>query len=109
MNKPSTSKASGTQWARVKRMRDSDIEIDAEHPEADIKYIVRSIVRRNLKAVPPKASISLRVDSEVLDWFKAQGRGYQSRMNAVLKAFKEASATLPSKRRSSSPRPRAGR
>jgi len=36
-------------------------------------------------------SISLRVDADVLDWFKAQGPGYQMRMNVVLRAFKEAS------------------
>ncbi len=39
----------------------------------------------------PKSSISLRVDREVLDWFKAQGPGYQTRMNAVLRAFRDAS------------------
>jgi uncharacterized protein (DUF4415 family) len=32
------------------------------------------------------------VDADVLEWFKAQGAGYQTRMNAVLRAFKEASA-----------------
>jgi uncharacterized protein (DUF4415 family) len=32
------------------------------------------------------------VDAEVLEWFKAQGAGYQTRINAVLRAFKEASA-----------------
>jgi len=31
------------------------------------------------------------VDAEVLEWFQAQGPGYQTRMNAVLKAFKDAS------------------
>ncbi len=41
--------------------------------------------------MPPKASVSLRVDADVLKWFKAQGPGYQTRMNAVLRAFKEAS------------------
>jgi uncharacterized protein (DUF4415 family) len=41
--------------------------------------------------VPPKISIALRVDSDVLEWFKAQGRGYQTRMNAVLRAFRDAS------------------
>ena len=40
----------------------------------------------------PKKPISLRVDADVLEWFKAQGAGYQTRMNAVLRAFKEASA-----------------
>lgn len=62
-----------------------------EHPEADAAHIMRGIVRRGLKAVPPKTSISLRIDSDVLAWLKAQGPGYQTRINAVLRAFKEAS------------------
>jgi len=73
-------------------MKDKDIKITREHPEADIKHIVKGIARRGLKPATPKASISLRVDSDVLEWFKAQGSGYQSRMNAVLRAFKEVSA-----------------
>jgi uncharacterized protein (DUF4415 family) len=63
----------------------------SEHPEADVRHIVRGIVRRGLEPVLAKASISLRVDQEVLDWFKAQGPGYQTRMNAVLRAFRDAS------------------
>ena len=62
-----------------------------EHPEAELKHIVRGIVRRGLEPLPPKTSISLRVDQEVLDWFKLQGPGYQTRMNAVLRAFRDAS------------------
>lgn len=34
-----------------------------------------------------KQPISLRVDADVLDWFKAQGPRYQSRINAVLRSF----------------------
>lgn len=39
---------------------------------------------------PGKSSIHLRVDTDVLQWFKAQGRGHLSRMNAVLRSFMEA-------------------
>ena len=39
---------------------------------------------------PGKASIHLRVDSDVLEWFKEQGRGHLTRMNAVLRSFMEA-------------------
>lgn len=63
----------------------------AEHPEADVKHIVKGIVRRGLKPANPKLSISLRVDADVLEWFKAQGDGYQTRMNTVLRAFRDAS------------------
>ena len=72
-------------------MKDRDIKLTREHPEAEVKHIVRGIVRRGLKAVPAKASVSLRIDADVLQWFKAQGPGYQTRMNAVLRAFKDAS------------------
>jgi uncharacterized protein (DUF4415 family) len=40
----------------------------------------------------PKQPISLRVDIDVLDWFKKQGPRYQSRMNAVLRAYMAANA-----------------
>ena len=93
MNKLSTTKTSKTQWDRIKKMKDKDILLTADHPEGDLKHIVKGIARKGLKPVSPKTSISLRVDSDVLDWFKTQGTGYQSRMNAVLKAFKEASST----------------
>ena len=38
----------------------------------------------------PKRAISLRVDGDVLEWFKSHGHGYQTRMNAVLRAYMEA-------------------
>jgi uncharacterized protein (DUF4415 family) len=62
-----------------------------DHPEADVQHIVRGMVRKGLKMQPAKASISLRVDQDVLEWFKAQGAGYQTRINAVLKAYRDAS------------------
>jgi uncharacterized protein (DUF4415 family) len=65
-------------------MKNRDIKLTAEHPELDLKHIARVIVRKGLKPVSAKKSISLRVDAEVLAWFQAQGPGYQTRMNAVL-------------------------
>jgi uncharacterized protein (DUF4415 family) len=92
MNKKSFSKASKTDWKRLRAMKDRDIRLTAEHPEADVRHIVRGIVRRGLKPLPPKTSVSLRVDADVLEWFKRQGPGYQTRMNAVLRAFRDVSA-----------------
>ena len=65
--------------------------MNVEHPEADVRHIVRGVVRRGLQPVPRKTAISLRVEQDVLDWFKAQGPGYQTRINAVLRAFRDAS------------------
>ena len=38
----------------------------------------------------PKQQITVRLDADVIDWFKDQGAGYQTRMNAVLRSFVEA-------------------
>jgi uncharacterized protein (DUF4415 family) len=79
---------SNADWARL---RTSDVSTDDDHPEADVRHIVRGIVRRGLEPLPAKASISLRVDQDVLEWFKAQVPGYQTRINSVLRAFRDAS------------------
>ncbi|OFV97712.1 MAG: hypothetical protein A3F68_13190 [Acidobacteria bacterium RIFCSPLOWO2_12_FULL_54_10] len=91
MNKRSSLKTSKTDWSRVRAMKDAGIRLTSEHPEADVRHIVRGIVRRGLKPARSKTSISLRVDADVLEWFKRQGPGYQTRINAVLRAFKESS------------------
>ena len=80
---------SKTNWARL-RLKETAVPTQ-EHPEADVRHIVRGMVRRGLKPLPPKASISLRVDQDVLEWFKAQGPGYQTRINTVLRAYRDAS------------------
>jgi uncharacterized protein (DUF4415 family) len=56
-----------------------------------VAEIVKGIARKGLPRHGRKSAISLRVDPEVLDWFKTQGPGYQTRMNAVLRAYMEAS------------------
>jgi uncharacterized protein (DUF4415 family) len=66
------------------------VKLTAEHPELDLNHVVRVIVRKGLKPVLPKASISLRIDADVLEWFKSTGPGYQTRINAVLRAYKDA-------------------
>jgi uncharacterized protein (DUF4415 family) len=91
MKRQSSSKKSQTNFRRLRSMKDKDILLTAEHPEADVKHIVRGIVRKGLKAVAPKRSVSLRIDADVLEWFKSKGAGYQTRINSVLRAFTEAS------------------
>jgi uncharacterized protein (DUF4415 family) len=86
----STPPKSKTDWARLKA-KGKLATPTTDHPEADINHIVRGVVRRGLKPLPSKASISLRVDQDVLEWFKAQGSGYQTRINTVLRAFRDAS------------------
>jgi uncharacterized protein (DUF4415 family) len=86
----SSTMPSKTDWSRLA----SDASVaqpDLTHPESDVHHVVRGIVRKGLQPMPTKASISLRVDQDVLQWFKAQGSGYQTRINTVLRAFRDAS------------------
>ena len=67
------------------------VSVSIEHPEASVEHIVKGIVRRGMKPLPAKESISLRVDADVLEWFKSKGPGYQTRINLVLRAYRDAS------------------
>jgi uncharacterized protein (DUF4415 family) len=89
MKRKSSSPRSKTSFRR-RSTTNSSVRLTAEYPEIDLKHVARGIVRRGLKVIPPKESVSLRIDADVLKWFKASGAGYQTRMNAVLRAFKEA-------------------
>ena len=86
----STSVKSRTDWTRLLDASDKG-KPDAEHPQAEVAHVVRGIVRRGLKPMPSKELVSLRLDRDVLEWFKAQGSGYQTRINSVLRAFRDAS------------------
>jgi len=55
-----------------------------------VEEIVRDIVRQGLPAAPRKTAVSLRLDADVLDWFRSRGAGYQTRINAVLRAYMDA-------------------
>jgi len=68
-------------------MKDEDIVLTDEHPEMSLRHMIRPIVRVGLKPVPPKVAISLRIDADLLEWFKSQGPGYQTRINLVLRAY----------------------
>lgn len=76
--------------SRVDRAKEPGPAQLADFPELTTEQIARGILRRGLQPIPRKAAISLRVDQDVLDWFREQGEGYQTRMNAVLRAFREA-------------------
>jgi uncharacterized protein (DUF4415 family) len=89
MKKEAISPLSGTDWQRVDRMRDEDIDL-SDLPEIPPEAFAKALVRKGLKPIGRKSQITLRIDADVLEWFRARGTGYQSQMNAVLKAYKEA-------------------
>ena len=80
---------SQTNWARLDALEERDIDT-SDMPEITPQMFAKAAVRRGLKPVPPKAQVTLRVDRDVLDWFRKQGQGYQTRINALLRAYMDA-------------------
>ncbi len=69
MKKRSSRKVSRTNWAKIDALRDDEIDY-SDIPEQGKDFFKKAV--------------------QVLDWFKAQGRGYQTRINALLRAYMEA-------------------
>ncbi len=89
MKKRITSKKSQTNWTHLNTMKDKDIDL-SDVPELTPELFAKAVVRHGLKSVPRKSQLTLRVDHDVLAWFKDQGRGYQTRINSLLRAYMEA-------------------
>ena len=77
-----TKKKSGTDWARLRRIKDEDIDV-SDIPPLDDAFFKNA----TLRMPENKKAVSLRLDADVLDWFKDQGRGYQTRINSVLRLY----------------------
>jgi len=70
-------------------MGDEDIDF-SDIPELTPEMFAKAIVKRGLKDKVNKAQLTIRVDRDVLTWFKSQGRGYQTRINSLLRAYMNA-------------------
>ena len=70
---------------QLQSIKDEDINY-SDIPELDVSFFRKA----KLELPENKKAISLRIDSEILKWFKSQGGGYQTLMNAVLKAYVKA-------------------
>jgi uncharacterized protein (DUF4415 family) len=76
-----------TDWARVRAKTEEELERDIAS-DPDFKDVPREWYKNAEAIMPiPKKLLSLRLDSDIVDWFKQQGPGYQTRINAVLRAF----------------------
>jgi uncharacterized protein (DUF4415 family) len=85
-NKPH--KLSNASKVRMDGIKDEQIDY-SEIPELTDDWFARAQHSREMK-IPTKHQISLRVDDDVLAFFKAHGTRYQTRINAVLRAYVEA-------------------
>jgi len=74
-----------TDWDALRRAEELGLEPERDEDEFEVDW-----TRAKLVTPESKKAISLRVDPDVLEFFKSQGAGYQTRMNAVLRAWIEA-------------------
>ena len=74
-----------TDWVRIKAEDAAGIEPPYDEDDFEVDW---STARWVVPQV--KRAVSVRLDADVLAYFKAQGRGYQTRMNAVLRAYMDA-------------------
>ena len=80
-----------TDWKRIRAMKDTDIAYTDAAPRTKPDDWLKAVAHRGLPIPTRKEQIALRVDADVLEWYRAQGPGYQTRINAVLRAFRDAS------------------
>jgi len=70
--------------ARLNRMRDDEIDY------SDIPPLDKSFLKRAIVPWPPaKRQLTIRIDADVLEWLRAQGKGYQTRINRILRLAME--------------------
>lgn len=80
---------SRSDFARVDAKTDAELEGDIA-ADPDLSDVPANWQEAAKAVTPlPKKLLSLRLDADIVDWFKERGPGYQTRMNAVLRAFIE--------------------
>lgn len=73
---------------RIDRMRDSEIDY------SDIPPLDKAFLKKVTTAWPPtKAQLTIRLDVDVLHWLKGHGRGYQTRINRILRVVMESQSS----------------
>lgn len=75
-------KKSHTNWKRLKAMNDREIDF-SDIPPLDPHFFKNA----KLCLPKPKSTVTMRLDPDILEWFKEQGKGYQTRINAILRMY----------------------
>ena len=76
---------SKTDWAKADAVPQEEVELRADEEEGPLPTGWEGAVILGLP--PRKDAVKLRIDHDVLEWFRGTGKGYQTRMNNVLRAF----------------------
>ena len=84
MNGSSMNKPSQTDWERIDRLKDEEIDT-SDIPPLDDSFFAKA----KLRMPQPQVSVAMRVDADLLDWFNAQGEEFESLINAALRSYVE--------------------
>ena len=74
---------SKTQWDKVRKIQDNEIDY-SDNPPLNETFFEEAVVWKGIKK-----QITLRIDPDVVDFFKKQGKGYQTVINEVLRKYVE--------------------
>jgi uncharacterized protein (DUF4415 family) len=85
MKKHRTKKRSRSNWTKIDTLKNSEIDF-SDIPEQGKAFFKPA----ELKLPEPKTAVTIRLDRQVLNWFKTKGPGCQTRINALLRAYMEA-------------------
>ena len=85
MSEKDSKMKSQTDWEKFDALTDSEIDT-TDIPPLDDSFFAHA----ELRLPETKQTITIRLDKDVVDWFKSRGKGYQTRMNAVLRMYMQA-------------------
>jgi len=88
-----------TDWKKFRSLTDAEIEAGMAKDPVWRDFNELDWSEAVLVIPPKKTAISIRVDEDVLDYFKKQGSGYQRRMNAVLRSYMDQTSGKKRKKR----------
>lgn len=89
MSEENTLKESQTDWARIDAMTDEEIDL-SDIPEITEEMWAKGVWRKGLKPTSITSQETLAVDRDIIEFFKAQGQNYQTKINQLLRAYMEA-------------------
>ncbi|MGI8786591.1 MAG: BrnA antitoxin family protein [Pyrinomonadaceae bacterium] len=89
MSNQNTTIKSETDWTKIDAMSDEDIGYSDIPPITD-EMRAKGVWRKGLKTNTSNGQETLSIDREVIEFFKAQGRDYQTKINQILRAYMEA-------------------
>ena|SRR3990167_1546002 len=76
-----------TQWEKLRHMSEEEIEKAAKDDLENPRWTKSMLNLATVQMPQKKVSVHMYLDQDIVDWFKSKGKGYQPRINSVLKSY----------------------